>query len=378
MNTDKLKGFLYGLVTSVTFGLIPLFTLPLMQKGLASDSILFYRFITATLALGIVMLVKGESFRIHWKDVPLLIVMALFYTASSMFLLYGYEVMGAGVATTLHFTYPIFTTLLMLVLFREKASWVTWLAIVLAVGGVARLSLQGTSLKLDPWGVFIVLLSAVGYASYIVSVNKSRLKNLHSRKLAFYVFLFTALTFTVKNGVQDSFQPLPDLSSVGLVLLLAVAPTVISNITLLLAVRHIGGTLTSILGAMEPVTAVVIGACVFGEAFTATEAVGIALILVAVVLVILTNRIKEGVDTVMYAEACQPVFIRPQREGAAMLGEHLADEDEADALPVRLRGEEGSEQFGFHLAADARTVVHHFYRSGSKGMYHDFPSLGMS
>ena len=299
MNTDKLKGFLYGLVTSVTFGLIPLFTLPLMQKGLASDSILFYRFITATLALGIVMLVKGESFRIHWKDVPLLIVMALFYTASSMFLLYGYEVMGAGVATTLHFTYPIFTTLLMLVLFREKASWVTWLAIVLAVGGVARLSLQGTSLKLDPWGVFIVLLSAVGYASYIVSVNKSRLKNLHSRKLAFYVFLFTALTFTVKNGVQDSFQPLPDLSSVGLVLLLAVAPTVISNITLLLAVRHIGGTLTSILGAMEPVTAVCIGALVFGELFTLSEAVGIALILAAVVLVILNRSIQSNVSVLL-------------------------------------------------------------------------------
>ena len=299
MQSSKLKGFFYGLLTSVTFGLIPLFTLPLMQKGLASDSILFYRFVAATLALGTMMVIKGESFRIHWKDVPLLIVMALFYTASSMFLLYGSELMGAGVATTLHFTYPIFTTLLMLALFRERASWVTWLAIVLAVAGVARLSLQGTELKLDPWGVFIVLLSAVGYASYIVSVNKSRLKELHSRKLAFYVFLFTALTFTAKNGIPGSFQPLPDWESVGLVLLLAVAPTVISNITLLLAVRHIGGALTSILGAMEPVTAVVIGACVFGEAFTATEAVGIALILVAVVLVILTNRIKEGVDTVM-------------------------------------------------------------------------------
>ena len=299
MQSSKLKGFFYGLLTSVTFGLIPLFTLPLMQKGLASDSILFYRFVAATLALGTMMVIKGESFRIHWKDVPLLIVMALFYTASSMFLLYGYEVMGAGVATTLHFTYPIFTTLLMLALFRERASWVTWLAIVLAVAGVARLSLQGTELKLDPWGVFIVLLSAVGYASYSVSVNKSRLKELHSRKLAFYVFLFTALTFTAKNGIQGSFQPLPDWESVGLVLLLAVAPTVISNITLLLAVRHIGGTLTSILGAMEPVTAVIIGACVFGEAFTTTEAMGIALILVAVVLVILTSRIREGVETVM-------------------------------------------------------------------------------
>ena len=102
MKPSKLKGFLYGLATSVTFGLIPLFTLPLMQKGLASDSILFYRFTTATLALGLVMAVKRESFRIHWRDVPLLALMALFYTASSMFLLYGYEVMGAGVATTLH------------------------------------------------------------------------------------------------------------------------------------------------------------------------------------------------------------------------------------------------------------------------------------
>lgn len=299
MNTDKLKGFGYGLLTSVTFGLIPLFTLPLMQRGLTSDSILFYRFATATLALGTMMLVKGESFRIRWRDLPLLVLMALFYTASSMFLLYGYETMGAGVATTLHFTYPIFTTLLMLVLFRERASWVTWLAILLAVGGVARLSLQGTELTLDAWGVFLVLLSAVGYASYIVSVNKSRLHDMHSRKLAFYVFLFTALTFTVKNGVQHSFQPLPDASSLGLVALLAVMPTVISNITLLLAVRHIGGTLTSILGAMEPLTAVCIGALVFGEAFTAREAVGIALILTAVVLVILTRRIQEGVDTML-------------------------------------------------------------------------------
>lgn len=299
MNNSKLKGFLYGLATSVTFGLIPLFTIPLMGKGLTSDSILFYRFIVATLALGLMMVMKKESFRIHWKDVPLLIVMALFYTASSMFLLYGYEVMGAGVATTLHFTYPIFTTLLMLVFFREQASWVTWLAILLAVGGVARLSLQGTELMLDPWGVFIVLLSAVGYASYIVSVNKSRLKNMHSRKLAFYVFLFTALTFTVKNSVQGSFQPLPDFSSVGLILLLAIAPTVISNITLLLAVRHIGGTLTSILGALEPVTAVMIGACVFNESFTATEAMGIALILMAVILVILTSSIKESVETIL-------------------------------------------------------------------------------
>lgn len=295
----KVKGFMYGVATSVTFGLIPLFTLPLMQRGMASDSILFYRFITATAALALMMIVKKESFRVSWSDLAVIVLLAVFYTASSMFLLYGYEAMGAGVATTLHFTYPVFVTLLMFALFREKASWVTWTAVVLAIAGVAKLSLNGTELKLDPVGVGVVLLSAVGYASYIIAVNKSRVRDMHSRKLAFYVFVLTTLMFAVKNGLGDGVQPLPDAVSAVNVVLLAVAPTVISNITLLLAVRNIGGTLTSILGALEPVTAVCIGAVVFGEEFTVGEAVGITLILAAVVLVILNRSIKENLTLLL-------------------------------------------------------------------------------
>lgn len=295
----RVKGFIYGVATSVTFGLIPLFTLPLMQKGMTSDCILFYRFVTATVALGLMMLAKKESFSVSWRDLLVIVPLALFYTASSMFLLYGYEVMGAGVATTLHFTYPVFVTLLMFVLFREKASWITWTAVVLAIAGVAKLSLNGTELTLDPVGVSIVLLSAVGYACYIIAVNKSRVRNMHSRKLAFYVFVFTALMFAIKNGLGGGIQPLPDAASAVNVVLLAVAPTVISNITLLLAVRNIGGTLTSILGALEPVTAVCIGVLVFGEDFTLSEAVGITLILAAVVLVILNRSIKENLTLLL-------------------------------------------------------------------------------
>ena len=70
---NSLKGIFYGIVTSVTFGLIPLFTLPLMQKGMEFDSILFYRFLFATLALGGMMKLKKESFRIERRDIPMLI-----------------------------------------------------------------------------------------------------------------------------------------------------------------------------------------------------------------------------------------------------------------------------------------------------------------
>ncbi len=296
---NSLKGFFYGLATSVTFGLIPLFTLPLMRKGMMFDSILFYRFLFATFALGVMMKVKKESFHIELRDIPLFLLLGLFYTGSAIFLFWGYGFMGAGVATTLHFTYPVFVTLLMWVLFREKASWVTWVAILLAVYGVSELSLKGDELSFDVSGVIIVLLSAVCYASYIVAVNKSRLRDMNGRKLAFYVFIVSTVMFAVKALTNQGIQPVPDAVSVGNLVLLAVVPTVISNITLVLAVQHIGGTLTSVLGAMEPVTAVCIGALIFGESFTAQEAWGIFLILVAVTLIVLTKTIQKTLSTVV-------------------------------------------------------------------------------
>lgn len=296
---NSLKGFIYGLATSITFGLIPLFTLPLMQKGMEADSILFYRFLFATIALAGMMKIHKEPFFINKKDILIIVVLAVFYTASALFLLWGYEFMGAGVATTIHFTYPVFVTLLMFFLFRERTSWVTWLAIALAIYGVAKLSLKGNELVVDPVGIVVILLSAIGYASYITAVNKSRVKTMNSRKLAFYVFVFTTLMFAVKCISGKEIQPIPDALSATNLILLAVVPTVISNITLLLAVHHIGGTLTSILGAMEPVTAVCIGALFFGEAFTWQEALGIALILIAVTMIILGKPIQNTLSSVV-------------------------------------------------------------------------------
>lgn len=295
---NSFKGIFYGVVTSVTFGLIPLFTLPLMHGGMTIDSILFYRFLMATVALGVMMKVHHESFAIDWRDLPLLFVLASFYMVSAQFLFWGYDYMGAGVATTLHFTYPVFVTLLMLLLFREKASPVTWIAILLAVYGVAKLSISG-DVAFSATGVFLVLCSALGYASYITTVNKSRLRTMNSRKLAFYVFVFTTLLFVGKMCYTGGWQPVPDVLSGVNLFLLAVLPTVISNITLLLAVHHIGGTMTSVLGALEPVTAVCIGAFVFGEAFTWQQGLGIVLILIAVTLIILGKPIQNTLTTVV-------------------------------------------------------------------------------
>ena len=71
----------------------------------------------------------------------------------------------------------------------------------------------------------------------------------------------------------------------------------ISNITLVRAIKFIGPTLTSIFGALEPLTAVAIGATVFGERFGWTSALGVGLVVAAVSIVVLDTQRKTGKTT---------------------------------------------------------------------------------
>jgi drug/metabolite transporter (DMT)-like permease len=117
------------------------------------------------------------------------------------------------------------------------------------------------------------------------------------RKITFYVFLVSTVMITIKTIISEgSVQPIPSAGAMCNLTLLAIVPTVISNITLVMAVKRIGGTLASVLGAIEPITAVIVGILRFGEPFSPRLAVGIVLILSAVTIIILQNSIKKAIS----------------------------------------------------------------------------------
>ena len=284
---NKLNGYLYGLLSSASFGLIPMFTIPAMQQGMQFESILLYRFAFATLALGVILLIDGQSFRINRRDIPSLLLLAFFYLISAVFLFWGYKFMASGIATTLHFMYPVLTTLIMMLFFREKKSIWRFMAIALAVAGVFFLSQGDDSGSITFIGIFIVLLSALGYALYLVTVSQLKVGQMKGLRLTFYVFLFGTLLLFIGIGTTGHTQPIPNLHTAGNLVMLAIIPTVISNLALVRAVKCIGSTLTSVLGAMEPVTAVCVGIFMFGEPFTNSVGLGIILIITAVTVIIL-------------------------------------------------------------------------------------------
>ena len=288
------KGLVTGILSSSTFGLIPLFTLPLMAQGMTFDSILFYRFLTAGVAIGILLPIRGESFVIRKSELPTLCYLSLLYVMSALFLFWGYNYLPSGVATTIHFMYPVFVTLIMSIIYHERLSAIIITAIILAISGVASLSISDTEQGIDLTGIGIVLISAISYALYIVRVNKSKVRNMNGTKLTFYVLMIGSLIFLLNAQLKGGVQSIPDGKAFMNILMLAILPTVVSNLALVYAIKNIGSTLTAILGAMEPLTALSIGILVFAEPLTPTIALGFILIISAVSLIILAQPIQKG------------------------------------------------------------------------------------
>lgn len=292
--SPTLLGVLFALAAAICYGFIPFFTLPLKEAASTANfmpdpSILFYRFGFASLVIGAFMLYRRKSFKVNRGEVVSLIYLAFISDGSALFLIDSYNYMPSGIATTLHFFYPVVTALIMMTFYHEARQLGTLLAIGMAVVGVGILSWDPTG-SMSLKGVIIALISAVCYALYLIRVNRSRAAQLESTKLVFYVMFIGALIFGAEALRQGAFRPIQTTLQATNLVSLALICTVTTNICLVLAVKRIGSTMTAVIGALEPLTAVIIGCTLLHEAFTWQVLTGICLIIPAVMIIIWTRR----------------------------------------------------------------------------------------
>lgn len=282
----KLRGTVCGIAAAVFYGTNPLGAMNLYADGISTNSTLFYRFGLAVVMLGVMMAVQRKSFALTRRELVTLAILGVFMSTSSTTLYFSFNFMDVGIASTLLFVYPVMVAVIMATLFHEKVTAATVVAILLSLAGIALLNHTGNGTSLSLWGVTLVMLSSLTYAIYIVVVNKSSLR-MSSVKLTFYVLLFGLFTiygYTLAMG--ETVQLLVTPKQWMYATQLALMPTVLSLVLMVIAVHDIGSTPTAIMGAIEPITAVAIGVQVFGENFTPRLALGIVLILTAVLLII--------------------------------------------------------------------------------------------
>ena len=287
----KAKGYILGAVAAATYGMNPLFALPLYKAGMNPDSVLFFRYLFAIPVLGMMIVARGRSFKLKRKEVLPLIIMGLLVALSSLALFQSYNYMDVGIASTLLFVYPILVALIMWIAFKEKLTLPTVLCILLALGGIGLLYKSGDGSTLNLTGIILVMIAALSYAIYIVGVNQSTLKNLATLSLTFYVLLFGLVLFLVRVDFGQSLRVAKTWYLWGNLIALAIFPTAISFLCTTQAIQYIGSTPTAILGALEPLTAVFFGVVVFGESLTLRLSCGMLMIILAVTLIIAGGNI---------------------------------------------------------------------------------------
>lgn len=288
---SKVKGYILAVISAASYGLIPLFVLPVKQAGISLDTTLFYRFFIAAVFVFAILLYRKESLKINWNGLWVFVVLGLFYGLSSDLLFKGYDLLTPGIASTILFVYPAIIALILFIFFKEKINNRMITALLITFTGVYVLSVNGFSFQINLPGLMITLGSALFYALYLITVNKTKIQ-VSGWKLTFYSLLFTSVYYLLKMIFQRENILLPDFQTLFNFTLFALITTVISLSALVYAVQLIGSTPTAVLGAFEPVVAVLVSVLIFNEAITKNLVFGVILILLGVIISILAGRKK--------------------------------------------------------------------------------------
>lgn len=292
LSRNAIIGYPAGIITGITYGLNPLFAKPLMIDGASTEAILFFRYAIAVMLLGAYLLLKKESFKVSFRQAGVLLALGLLYTASSTFLFEAYKYIASGLATTLVFLFPAMVAIIMVFL-KVVPSWPVWLSIAATFAGVMIMTGGSGSETIEPVGVWFSIASAFVYALFIVVINRSReISSISNTLLTFYALMTGTVVFFIRNlfSEADLMTGLEGgmawLNLIGL----AVLPTIVSTATLAIATRNIGATKASVLGVFEPITAILVGTLVFGEALTPNIITGILISVVAVTFMIMVTK----------------------------------------------------------------------------------------
>lgn len=293
----KLNGVFYASVSSASFGFSPLFSLGLLAAGLSNFDVLSYRWLIAGIVLMIYAICKGKSLRwLSFDEGWKIVLLSILRSVTSVTLLIGYANISSGIAATINFMYPVIVTICMMLFFGEKRSPVDIIAIIASIFGVYLLA-SGDSIIVEGGntnlGLACSLISAISFAAYYILMKKLRADKIEVVKFTTWIMLLSSIYFIACGLIIDGkLTIVTDGISWLNILGLGLWATMVSNITGVKAIRRIGPTQTSILGALQPVTAVILGVAFLGEHLYMRSVIGIVLILLAVSIVVMHQKKK--------------------------------------------------------------------------------------
>lgn len=266
------KGYIYTALSAIIFGLMPLLTKIIIARGATSLTIAFFRVFYVTVVLFFVLKIKKIDLRLEKRDFLSAILTSIFGSGLTIIILNeSYNYVDTGIATSLHFLYPLFVAILCCFFYGEKIKKKQIISLSFALVGIICFMSKGNG---SLFGYFLAIASGLTYAFYLVKMDKTGLVKMNALKLSFYLALFTTIEiFTINLFIQDVVFKM-DVLSYGLLLVLALSSSFLATVLLQKGVLLLGSTRASFICLLEPVTSTIVGILWLNEALTFNKGLG--------------------------------------------------------------------------------------------------------
>lgn len=276
------KGYIYTALSAITFGLMPLLTKIIIARGATSLTIAFFRVFYVTIVLFFVLKLKKIDLRLEKRELLSALLTSIFGSGLTIIILNeSYNYVDTGIATSLHFLYPLFVAILCCFFYGEKIKKKQIISLSVALVGIMCFMSKGNG---SLFGYFLAIASGLTYAFYLVKMDKTGLVKMDALKLSFYLALFTTIEiFTINLFVQDVVFKM-DAIAYGLLLVLALSASFLATVLLQQGVLLLGSTRASFICLLEPVTSMIVGILFLGEAFTLNKGLGGLAIIISLII----------------------------------------------------------------------------------------------
>ncbi len=288
MNTEQNKGYLMVLAAGSLWGTIGFFSTMLSNMGMPSNSVAFFRVLSASIVLAVILLVKGKGvslFKASKRGLfSCMLVGFISQALYNMCYMSTIELSGMATAAVFLYTSPIYVAIISRILFKEPLTTNKIVAIAINIIGCV-LAVTGGSfadMKLSTKGIIMGILAGFCYALLPI-LSKLGADNEDSFTAAFYgqAFAVLLLFFIIRpyNGIGCAFtwKVLLVLIGFGLV------PSALGYIVYYAGISRITETSRiPVLGSVETVVAAIVGLIAFGQGISLVKVVGIALVLISI------------------------------------------------------------------------------------------------
>ena len=290
----KKISYLLIVVAAVLWGSIGLFSKIAGNRGFTPIDICFIRSLFSVIILGIFFSIKDRNI---FKLKSIVDLKYFVGTGIISFSLYNWSYIAAiketsmGVAAILLYTAPSIIMILSVFLFHEKITRIKILVIVITFIGCMMVTGIFEGENIISWKGFLYgILSGIGYGLYSI-FGKYALQKYSSVTVVFYTFLMSTFLFCVIGKPIIIISKINESQSWIFIVSFALFSAAIPYI--LYTLSKIEASKASIIANIEPVVAAIIGICVFSEEINFLKILGIILVLGAVCIINMTDKLEN-------------------------------------------------------------------------------------